>query len=230
MSDATLNTARWQKKRAAILRRDGYVDQVKMREGVRVPANTVHHIFPRDRYPEYCWENWNLISVSAETHNELHQRFTDELSRKGENLLRETALARGIRMRERVLVIGAPGSGKTTWSKKHLNDGLAYDLDYIAAAFRLKEPHEEYNKAARRMANDLLKGFVQSVERYSERVIIIRTAPTIEEAEMVDPDKVVVCNSVYVKRKTDADDDEVKKRNDEIVLWARANGIEIIEA
>ena len=29
-------------------------------------ANTVHHIYPADEYPQYAWCDWNLISVSTE--------------------------------------------------------------------------------------------------------------------------------------------------------------------
>lgn len=91
MDTDILNSRRWKQKRAAILRRDGYMDQVAKRYGRRIPATTVHHIFPRDQYPEYQWENWNLIAVSAETHDALHNRWTQELTDLGMELLRRTA-------------------------------------------------------------------------------------------------------------------------------------------
>lgn len=221
-----LNSLRWKQKRVAILKRDGYVDQIVLREtGQRLPADTVHHIFPRDRYPEYVWENWNLISVSAKTHDELHNHFNDSLSEKGERLLKHTALLNGIKINMRTLVVGLPGTGKTTWSREHLNGGLAYDLDYIAKAFTLGS--KEDNDSARRMANDLLKGFAQSVTRYTSKVIIIRTAPTIDEAEMLNPDTVVFCNRVYTARPyaTIAQEERLK----ELRAWCVVNQIKIID-
>ena len=85
------NSAKWEKKRTSILRRDGYQDQVKKRYGKLTQASLVHHIFPVNEFPEYAWQDWNLISVSLETHNELHDRNTDELTEKGIELLRRTA-------------------------------------------------------------------------------------------------------------------------------------------
>ena len=79
-----------------ILRRDKYQCQISKRYGKRVEANTVHHIFPRDAYPEYEWKMWNLISVSQEAHNELHDRNTGALSGKGIELLIRTARYRNM--------------------------------------------------------------------------------------------------------------------------------------
>lgn len=72
------------------------MDQELRRYGKAVPADTVHHIFPAEDYPEYRWCDWNLISLSAKTHNELHDRNTNELTDKGMDLLRRTARKRGI--------------------------------------------------------------------------------------------------------------------------------------
>lgn len=36
-------------------------------------ANTVHHIYPADEYPQYAWCDWNLISVSQKGHNKLEK-------------------------------------------------------------------------------------------------------------------------------------------------------------
>lgn len=89
-------SAKWEAKRASILRRDAYQDQVKKRYGKLIQATMVHHIFPANEFPDYAWKDWNLISVSLATHNELHDRNTDELTDKGVELLRRTARREGI--------------------------------------------------------------------------------------------------------------------------------------
>ena len=95
------SSPRWQSLRKAILRRDGYMDKVVWRYGKRREATIVHHIFPREEYPEYAWAPWNLISVSMATHNRLHDRESDELSEKGIELLRRTAITQGMEVPEK---------------------------------------------------------------------------------------------------------------------------------
>ena len=58
-----------------------------MRYGKRIEAQVVHHIFPREFFPQYTYEAWNLISVSQKTHNELHVRDSHKLTAKGWELL-----------------------------------------------------------------------------------------------------------------------------------------------
>ena len=70
---------KWKKKRKHILRLDGYVCQVSRMYGRTEEATVVHHIYPADIYPEWAWEDWNLISVSMATHNRLENRQTGEL-------------------------------------------------------------------------------------------------------------------------------------------------------
>lgn len=91
---------RWQALRAAVMRRDGYLDKVALRYGARRPAELVHHIFPREEFPQYQWCTWNLISVSKETHNKLHLRSSDDLSKEGVELLRRTARKNNIKLPE----------------------------------------------------------------------------------------------------------------------------------
>lgn len=64
--------------------------QLSKRLGKQVEATTVHHIFPRSRFPEYQYSDWNLISLSASAHNSLHIRDTEELTDAGKELLRRT--------------------------------------------------------------------------------------------------------------------------------------------
>lgn len=90
--DPFYDTARWKHLRARVLRRDGYVCQLTKRiELVPKQATVVHHIFPREYFPEYQWESWNLISLTKEMHNSLHDRTTDRLTFDGIALLRRTA-------------------------------------------------------------------------------------------------------------------------------------------
>lgn len=81
---------KWKKKRAHILRLDGYRDRIAARYGRMEEATIVHHIYPSDEYPEYAWEDWNLISVSMATHNKLENRTTGELTKMGQDLMKQT--------------------------------------------------------------------------------------------------------------------------------------------
>ena len=97
-SEALMNydSLRWQRKRAKILRRDKYMCQLSKRYGKFRQAQVVHHIFPAADYPEYMWEDWNLISITTEMHNKLHDRNTDKLTRMGMDLMKRTARKQGI--------------------------------------------------------------------------------------------------------------------------------------
>lgn len=96
--DAYYHTKRWRKLRERVLRRDGYMCQWAKRYGKRLPATHVHHIFPRDLYPEYQWEPWNLVSLSKQGHEEMHNRLTGELSEAGLALMRRVGMSRGIKI------------------------------------------------------------------------------------------------------------------------------------
>ena len=63
---------KWRKKRAAILRRDGYLCQMCKRYGRYTQATTVHHIQHVDEHPELAFLDDNLISVCEKCHNKLH--------------------------------------------------------------------------------------------------------------------------------------------------------------
>lgn len=206
--------------------------QLSKRYGKHIEANTVHHIFPREDYPEYQWCEWNLISLSQSVHDGLHYRVTNELTQDGIDLLKRTARKNNIPIpgkyeMHRTLIIGLPGTGKTTYAKEHMTeDSIVYDLDAIASAFRLKEPHEEYHKAARTMANDFLYGFIERVSEYTNDAIIIKTDPSIRELERIQPDTLIVCSKQYVNREID-DYSGAIKRIDTTIQLCKNRGITV---
>lgn len=227
-----LKTTRWREKSKKILKRDKYIDQFLLKKyGLIKEATLVHHILPRDKYPQYTFCDWNLISVSWETHvKKLHNNVNGELTKEGKQLMKETAFINGIKLEKTILVIGLPESGKTSYVKKNIGDGLAYDLDYIAAAFRLKSPKEEMHVSSRKMANRLLKGFIVEAPKYNSNVFIIRTAPYENEVYEINPDKIVVCEGGFNKKlsnKYDIDIDEAKNRINETIKYAELNHVEI---
>ena len=215
----------WKRKRNFILKRDGYQCQLSKREGLRVEADTVHHIFPVKDYPEYAMCTWNLISLSRSAHNTLHDRDTDELTDEGMALMRTTARMQGIDLMDEgvTLLIGKPGTGKTTWAKEHMTGStLVYDLDYIAAAFRL-EADTTANKQARWMANDLLQGFVLKATSYASHVIVIRAAPSLKDLEAIQPDRIIFLTKVKQKREIVIPDFDIKTAR--IEMWAEDNNV-----
>lgn len=91
---------RWEIIRAAALARDGYLCQESKRFGKMVSADTVHHAFPRDEFPEYQYALWNLVSLSGAKHDEMHDRNTNRLTDKGAELLRRVARRNGVEVPE----------------------------------------------------------------------------------------------------------------------------------
>ena len=225
------NTERWRRLRRAILQRDGWRCQLAAANGKNEPAVTVHHIFPASEYPEYKWEPWNLISLSFAAHNMMHARDTDKLTQRGELLKRQTAHEVGIdQKKETILVVGNPHAGKTTYVKERLARGVVYDLDYIAGALRLKAPKTDDYKPARWIANSLFKGFAQAAHVYCDEVWIIRTAPTIEEVQEINPTKIVVIYGNYGDKDfTEARRVKVAQKIKELAEWAKLNNIQVEE-
>lgn len=83
------DTKRWHRKREHILRLDGYKDQIARRYGRTEEAVAVHHIYPRKDFPQYAMADWNLISVSRRTHNQLED-FDGNLTAEGKALMERT--------------------------------------------------------------------------------------------------------------------------------------------
>lgn len=63
---------KWQKLRAAILRRDKYMCRECRKYGRMREATTVHHIKHLEDFPELAYAPDNLISLCAACHNKQH--------------------------------------------------------------------------------------------------------------------------------------------------------------
>lgn len=81
--DYSRKNKRWRALREAVLRRDKW-DRELMRYGVYKPATTVHHIWPAEDYPEFAYCAWNLIALTAGTHDLMHERLSRKLTPLGE--------------------------------------------------------------------------------------------------------------------------------------------------
>lgn len=236
------NTDRWEHLRQSILRRDKFMCQDAKRYGRRVPAELVHHILPREYFPEYQWEPWNLISLSNKAHEEMHYRTTRDLTKKGLEWAIRTARKQNIdldviearlkkpeRETKRILVIGLRGTGKTTYCRENIGDDcLVYDLDAIASSFRLRREHEEVFDPARNIANDYLFDFIRKSEEYKiKKIFIIRAAPQIEELEKIMPDQVVHCSTKYIDRPMKNQLDAIR-RIERILKWCEEKEVKVL--
>ena len=81
---------RWRRLRDRILRRDGYMSLHALRYGRHVEADTVHHVWPAEDYPEYAWEPWNLISVTLQEHRGVLHNADGSLTEEGERWKKRT--------------------------------------------------------------------------------------------------------------------------------------------
>lgn len=68
---------KWKRKREIVMRHCHYEDQEARRYGLCVSATMVHHIYPLKDYPMLGLQEWNLLPLSATSHNKMHDRLTD---------------------------------------------------------------------------------------------------------------------------------------------------------
>ena len=81
--DYSSSNRRWQRLRQQALRRDGHRCQESKRYGKIAEADTVHHIWPAEDYPEFAYCLWNLVSLCAAAHDAMHDRKTRKLTSAG---------------------------------------------------------------------------------------------------------------------------------------------------
>lgn len=73
-----LDSARWKRKRAAVMRRDKYLCQDCLRYGRKTRATLVHHIEPYADAPEKSLDEKNLVSLCDACHNKRHPERATE--------------------------------------------------------------------------------------------------------------------------------------------------------
>ena len=232
--DKLIHSRKWKWKRQNILQRDGYIDQYLLKkDGRTVEATVVHHILPKEKFPQYSMADWNLISVARDTHmGILHNPISGELTREGRQLMIETAYKNNIAMHERVLVIGMPGVGKTRYVREHMGrDAIVYDLDAIAGALRLSGPNGEPHDGARRMTNALFKAFALRALEYAPRVFLIRTSSSVREVSDIQPDRIVLIegepSQKRIREMKDFNPEIVERRIREVLEFADQNNIHV---
>ncbi|MFA0816014.1 MAG: HNH endonuclease [Anaerofustis sp.] len=82
-ADNRYKNKRWDRKRAAILKRDGYRCQECKRYGRSATATTVHHINPLEDYPQLMYADDNLLSLCGSCHDQMHDRVNNILTSLG---------------------------------------------------------------------------------------------------------------------------------------------------
>jgi 5-methylcytosine-specific restriction endonuclease McrA len=95
-ADPFYKSKRWLHVRDQALKRDEYICQQSKRYGLARSAEMVHHILPRELFPEYQYCLWNLISLTNKEHDKLHDRASDKLTAEGMRLVRKLARDRGL--------------------------------------------------------------------------------------------------------------------------------------
>ena len=127
------------------------------------------------------------------------------------------------------LIIGFPGTGKTTYAKENCKGCLVYDLDYLKNALTYSDVHSADDEDARKVANSFLMPFVIMGQQRNRDLCIIRMAPKLEELKAIKPDKLVVMLTEYdISNREDfheVDRDMYETRITACIKWCDKNGV-----
>lgn len=86
------NSKKWDRVREFVLKRDNYLCRNCYRYGRTTPGDTVHHMLPAEDYPEYKYNDINLITLCKKCHNLMHERNTRKLTLLGKEYQRKARL------------------------------------------------------------------------------------------------------------------------------------------
>lgn len=130
------------------------------------------------------------------------------------------------------LVIGLPGTGKTTYVKEKRGDALVFDLDYLKTALTYSDVHSPNDIDAMKVANSFLSSFVTTATERERDCFIIRTAPKMDELQMINPSKMVVMLKEYdISNRADYHDDVDRElyntRIQACIKWCEKHGVEL---
>ena len=81
--DLFYKKTKWIRKRDRVLRKYSYECQESKRFGKNIKAEMVHHIYPRELYPELSYVDWNLLPLTNAKHNTFHDRENNEIIGQG---------------------------------------------------------------------------------------------------------------------------------------------------
>jgi 5-methylcytosine-specific restriction protein A len=71
------HTSRWARLREVIMIKYDHLDLYALRHKVIRPADTIHHIVPAKEDPSRFFDPTNLIPVSRESHDEIHEAYRE---------------------------------------------------------------------------------------------------------------------------------------------------------
>lgn len=127
------------------------------------------------------------------------------------------------------LIIGFPGTGKTTYAKENCKGCLVYDLDYLKTALTYSDVHSADDEDARKVANSFLMPFIIMGQQRNRDLCIIRMAPKLEELTAIKPDKLIVMLTEHdISKREDfheVDRDTYEARITACIKWCDKNGV-----
>ena len=102
----------WRKIKEEVMSKASGIDEVMIRQGKIVPANTVHHIIPLGDDWSKGLDISNLIAVSKQTHSMIHSLYKEdeEIKKKVQMRLFEYVAGRG------AMKLGTPPRSKCFWN------------------------------------------------------------------------------------------------------------------